>query len=112
MIEITVLDYLNEHLEVPAYAERPENPDESYVLVERTASSEKNHISGATIAIQCYARSLLGAAMLCEQVVSAMENITCLHEISRCEANSAYNFTDPTTKEYRYQAVFDLTYFK
>jgi hypothetical protein len=112
MIEATIIRYLNLHLDVPVYAERPEKPDDSYVLIERTASSKNNRIPSVTIAIQCYAPSLLSAAALCEQVTEAMENITDLPDVSRCSLNSAYNFTDTATKEYRYQAVFDLVYFE
>ena len=112
MIEATIIRYLNLHLDVPAYAERPEKPDDSYVLIERTASSKSNKIPSMTIAIQCYAPSLLGAATLCEQVIAAMDDITDLADISRCALNTAYNFTNTATKEYRYQAVFDLVYFE
>jgi hypothetical protein len=31
-------------------------------------------------------------------------------EVTKVTLNSNYNFTDTTTKEYRYQAVFDLYY--
>lgn len=112
MIETIILRYLEEKLDVPAYAERPEDPDDSYVLIERTASSMANQIPTATIAIQCYAKTLLAAAVLCEDVINSMANAIELPEISRCEINSAYNFTNTATKEYRYQAVFDLTYFE
>ena len=111
MIEVTTIRYLSTALEVPVYAERPENPDPSYVLIERTASSKHDQISTATLAVQCYAPSMLSAATLCEEVLRAMEDFDVLPEISSCDLNSAYNFSDPETREYRYQAVFDLVYY-
>ena len=39
-----------------------------------------------------------------------MRTIVNLPEIGRSQLNSDYNFTDTTTKGYRYQAVFDLIY--
>ena len=39
-----------------------------------------------------------------------MEGITSLPNISRCELNNSYNFTDTESKTYRYQAVFHLVY--
>lgn len=111
MIEVTAIQYLFQNLDVPVYAERPEDPDPSYVLVERTASSKHDQISTATLAVQCYAPSMLSAATLCEEVLRAMEDFDSLPEISSCDLNSAYNFSDPETREYRYQAVFDLVYY-
>jgi len=111
MIEVTAIQYLFQNLDVPVCAERPENPDPSYVLVERTASSKHDQISTATLAVQCYAPSLLSAATLCETVMRVMEDFDVLPEISSCDLNSAYNFSDPSTREYRYQAVFDLVYY-
>ena len=34
-----------------------------------------------------------------------------LSEITRVDLNSDYNFTDETTKQPRYQAVFDLVHY-
>jgi hypothetical protein len=46
-----------------------------------------------------------------EEVKAVMKNAITLDEISRVEVNSDYNFTDPTTKIYRYQAVFVVTHY-
>ena len=40
-----------------------------------------------------------------------MEDLADLDEVSACRLNSDYNFTDTTTKHYRYQAVFDLVFY-
>ena len=34
-----------------------------------------------------------------------------LNSISKIKLNSDYNFTDTETKEYRYQAVFDINHY-
>ncbi len=111
MIEKLVLDYLNSELKVPAYMEEPEHPGKSYVLLEKTGSGCTNHIRRATIAIQSYAESLYKAAALNETVKAVMEQIVELPDICRCALNSDYNFTDPETHRYRYQAVFDITHY-
>ena len=43
--------------------------------------------------------------------VETMLDIDELDSISKCELNSDYNFTDTQQKKYRYQAVFNLTYY-
>lgn len=110
MIEKTVLDYLNDSLSEPVFMERPENPVYPYVLVEITGAEETNHIRSAVIAVQSYAESMYEAALLNDRVLNAMSAIDELASVSKCSINSYYNFTNTTTKEYRYQAVFNLVY--
>lgn len=112
MIEEIIRNYLT-GAGVTAYMEIPEGGGTPpFVIIEKTGGGEENHIRSATIAIQSYADTLYGAAQLNEQVKALMDDITLLPQISACELNSDYNFTDTTKKEYRYQAVYDLVYFE
>ena len=110
MVEIIVMDYLNEVLEVPVYPEMPKNPPDRFVLVDKTGSSEENCIYSATFALQSYAKTLYEAAALNEVVKKAMDNIIKLDKISSSKLNTDYPFTDTEKKQYRYQAVYDLVY--
>lgn len=110
ILEEKIIRFLTAELDVPVYAERPETPDPSYVLIERTGESQTNWIRLATVAVQTYGKSMLAAAGLCESVIAAMRNLPTVVNISSCRLNSAYNFTDPETREYRYQAVFNIAY--
>jgi len=112
MIEKFLYDYLNRVLKVPAYMEEPENPPEKYVLIEKIGSSEDNYISSAVIAVQSYGISLYETALLNEDVKKAMRKSVQFPRISRCKLNSDYNHTDTETKRYRYQAVFDITFYE
>lgn len=112
MIEVTILNYLNENLEnITAYMERPTNPPKSYVLIEKTGGGEENHIHHSTIAVKSIAESLFKAALLNEEVKDLMSSAISLDDIAKVELNSDYNFTDTSTKQYRYQAVFDITHY-
>ena len=110
MIEKVILDYLKSALPVPVYMEVPEKPPASFVLVEKTSSGRENHINSAMIALQSYATSLYGAASLNEAVKTAMDNSITTKDISAAKLNSDYNYTDTATKQYRYQAVYDIFY--
>lgn len=111
MIEKVILDYLSSELSCPVYMEEPARKIASYVVIEKTGSRENNHIYTATFAIQSYGTSLYNAAVLNAAVKEAMDNIVTLGEVAACQLNSDYNFTDPETKRYRYQAVFDLIHY-
>lgn len=111
MIEKIILDYLSTELNpIPVKMERM-STNEPYVVLEKIGGGESNHIKSATIAIQSYGASLYGAAELNESVKSAMEGARALNEIASCKLNADYNFTDTTTKSYRYQAVYDLVFY-
>lgn len=110
IIEKVILNYLSNSIS-NVYVEEPKNPPTSYVLIDKTGSSRKNYINSSVIAIQSYAASKLKAAELNEAVKEAMYAITALNEICSCRLNSDYDYTDTTTKRYRYQAVFDIIHY-
>lgn len=110
MIEVTVLQYLANSLDVPCYMERPATEPESYVIISKTGSGRENRINKATFAIQSYAPSMYAAALLNEQVKIAMDAIIDTENVSKSALNSDYNYTNTTDKSYRYQAVYDLVY--
>lgn len=114
-IEYTVLNYLNDALSehnINAYLEEPYNPEDSYVLVEKTGSSENNRINLATFAIQSYGKSLQDAIDLNELVKEIMDAFPRSERyfVFSCTLNSDYNFTDTETQRYRYQAVFEISF--
>lgn len=110
MIEIVLLNYLKEVLSVDVFMEIPPDPPETYVRIEKTGSSEEGYIETATFALQSYADSMYEAALLNREVIDKMRKIITLDEVFKVKLNSDYNFTDPSTKKYRYQCIFDITY--
>lgn len=110
MIEQIIIDYLAQKTGLKTAAEVPKGEDE-YIVIERTGGGCENYISRATIAVKsCSKASLLRAVTINDMVLDAMCDLAALPEISRCKLNSTYNFTNPTTEIYRYQAVFDIVY--
>lgn len=112
MIELIVLNYLKSVLDVPVYMEEPEEPEGSYVVLEKTGSYTENHINTATIAVQSYGESLYQAASLNVTVKRALDNMIELDSVGSVQPNSDYNFTDPETKRYRYQCVYSIVYYE
>ena len=111
MIEIIIKKYLDGHLDVPSFFEREAKMPASFVIIEKTGSSERNHSGSATFAFQSYAPSMQKAAELNVKVKQAVKGLIELDSISGVHLNSDYNFTDTETKQYRYQAVFDINYY-
>lgn len=111
MIELVIKKYLDNHLPVPSFLERPEEPPDRFVLFEKTGSAKSNYIPSSTFAFQSYAKSMYEAAKLNEEVKEVIEEMITLDEISSVKLNSDYNYTDTTTKEYRYQAVYDIKHY-
>ena len=116
MIEKTIRDYLSEELNVPVLLEKPKNPNPSsspkkFVVIEKTGSSLMNHLYTSMVAVQSYAASMYDAAELNYEVINAMMDLVTINEVSKVVLNSDYNFTDTSTKQPRYQAVFDITHY-
>jgi len=111
MIEVEMKQFLDGHLSVPSYFERPKDPPKRYVLFEKTGSSKRNYLPESTFAFQSYAESMYEAAKLNEEVKEAVEDLIILDKISKIKLNSDYNYTDTEAKSYRYQAVFDIKHY-
>lgn len=110
MIETIILNYLKLKMNLEVQMEDEKKHGE-YILIEKTGGGEENHIKKAVIAIQSFADSLYRAAEINEEVKKAMKEIVELEDISKCDLNTDYNYTDVARKKYRYQAVFDITHY-
>lgn len=111
MLEEILINYLSEELNIPVYAEIPADAPERFIVIQRTAGGKTDHVDNATIAVQSYAGSLYEAAELNEDVKAVMLYTMDIDAIPACHLNSDYNFTDTATKRYRYQAVYNITYY-
>lgn len=113
MIEKVILDYMHSR-GFRAYMEIPKDtPSHLYpfLVIEKTGASRQNRITTSTLAFQSYAESLYEAAAFNEQVKAAVEDSVMCREITRAAFQNDYNFTDTTTKRYRYQAVYDISHY-
>ena len=109
MIEEIVFNYLKNKLNVPVTFENINEVE--YVLIGKIGSSRFDFTNTATFFIQSYSSSKYKASLLNEKVKDAMYDLIELDEITSLHLNSDYDYTDTTTKKYRYQAVFDIGYF-
>lgn len=114
MIETTLISYLegknfsNVNVEVPA------SMPASFIVIDRTAHSKtETGLETAVIAFQAYATTQYAAAALSASIVDAIlampETET---NIFQAELNSEYPWPDQANKRYRYQAIFEFTYFE
>lgn len=111
MIELVVLNYLKTKLDIPVVMEHQPNLPKRYILIEKTSSKRDNLLNSSVIAIQSYAESLYEAAILNEKIKEIIDQLGYIDEVSGVRLNSDYNFTDSETKQYRYQAVFDIKHY-
>ena len=115
MIEITIKQFLESKLSVPVLLEQPKDKASQFVVIERTGGAQKNKIPSAIFTIQSYGKTMQDAAELNELVKNWMldgnEGLVTENEVVSVNLNSDYNFTDTTTKQYRYQAVYDIVHY-
>jgi hypothetical protein len=112
MIEEILRNYLGDSLSAPVYLEIPKDYPSRFYVIEKTGGAQVNHIKSATVAIKSYGESMYDAANMNEELKDAMlYGLAELAQIASVRLNSDYNFTDTTTKQYRYQAVFDIRHY-
>ncbi len=114
MIETKLMNYLSTELEVDVFVENPTPPpEEEYIVIEKTGSSERNFITTATIAVQSICKgSMIKAAKLNERVKEKMRSFVEERGITNVRLDTDYNFTKTASKQYRYQAVYNITYYQ
>ena len=113
MVELTVFEWLKKKLPgIKVYIEEPKNAGDKFVLVEKTGGTESVGLNTATFAVQTYGKTRYEAAELNEKVKEAMYKMAGPDSVAtKVELNSDYNFPDLTTKRYRFQSVYDITYY-
>lgn len=111
-IEKIIIDYLREELQTDkVYGEMPDSPAGEFFVVDKTGSSTTDHICTSTVAIQSYGDTKAKAVESNETLKRAMEGIIALDQIGGCYLNTDYNFTNIARKQYRYQAVYQITHY-
>lgn len=111
MIEQTVIDYLSGVLDVPIGAQVPPGPPVSYCTVEKRGSGESDKLLAALIAVVSKAPSKWEAMSLSKQVRAAMKAFRDTEtNVFSARYTTEYDSTNEKTKEYRYTAVFRVTY--
>lgn len=111
MIETLVIEFLTALLDVPAFAEVPPAPPDTFVVVDKTGSGRENFILSATFAVQSYAPTKYAAAALNERVKAAMDRLVERDEVISSRLNSDYPYPDTAQKRCRYQAVYDVRHY-
>ena len=115
MIEIIVKEFLESKLSVPVLMEIPKSPASQLVVIEKTGGTQENFINSSIMTIQSYGPTLQKAAELNEDVkrwmLDGLDGLITENEIAKVSLNGDYNYTDTTSKKYRYQAVFDIVHY-
>ena len=111
MILQKIIETLQAGLGCYVGVQSPETGDR-FVLIDQTGSQRRNHLNTVTVAIQSYGPTLADALSINASVEQVMMNRLLADDlIAAVKFNTDYNFTNPETKEYRWQAVYDITYY-
>lgn len=111
LLEVRLREHLEKALGLPVLFERPAVLPASFVLAERLGGGEETGLYTARMALQSYAGSLFDAMLLNERVKQAMTGFAAREDVCRVGLEGDYNFTDPETKRYRYQAVYEIVFY-
>lgn len=106
-----LIGYLSEQLEGVFVGVEAPKQITNYVLIDQTGSNTRNHITTTTIAVQSYGASLNNAILLNGEVKSLMAGFVAESEVASVRLETDYNFTNTETKQYRWQAVYQITHY-
>lgn len=117
MIEVTLLNYLKNALNVPVFMEMPSNPeqlaDTGFVLFEVSSWNRRDNLCHGIVSLQVYAKSKYEASVLNESVISVMDSARDnLNDLSQSALNTAGPSSDTSIKLPCYRATYDITFYK
>ena len=111
-IEAIVIDYLQDKLQTDnVYGEIPDSPTGEFFFFFLTGSTTTDHTCTSTVAVQSYGDTKAEAAESNERMKRAMEEIVELDQVGGCHLDTDYNYTNIARKQYRYQAVYQITHY-
>lgn len=112
MIEEIILKYIKSKLNIPAFLVAPSDKPSKYITIRKSASSGDRFIENAMIIFYCISQeSLFEASQINSELKKALYDMPYeVNNVSGVYINSDGNFTDTTTKEYRYQAIYEVIY--
>ena len=113
MIENILIKKLDKAVgNIRAYGEVPKDKPSEYILVEKTGGALENQIWKSIIAIKSIsAKSKYRASFINDEVIKFLLTYQDA-DIASCALNTSYEYTNTSTKEYRYQAVFQITHYQ
>lgn len=110
LIEITIRNYLLEKIpNVPIEVTEPTDEDK-YIVFRIVDRGKQDLINGATVEFYSYGPSKLEAAMLDEELRTAMEEIVELDSIFSSKLGGGNDDYNDVLDKYRYRSYFNLTY--
>lgn len=110
LIEKTIRDYLLEKIaNVPIEVEEPTDKDK-YVVFRVVERGKDDLINEVTVEFFSYGKSKLEAAMLDEEVRTAMENMAELDSIFSSKLGGGNDSYNTDLKKYRYRSYFNIYY--
>ena len=111
MIETVILNFVSAALDVPVRMEIPEDRPSRFVVLKRSGRGRESGLYAANLIAESHAQTLAQAAELNEQVKAVLDELETLDEISSAELATDYPVTDTGTKQYRYQAVYEIYHY-
>lgn len=111
MIEKVILDFVADALDVPVRMEIPADRPPRLVVLKRSGRGRENGLYAANLIAESHAESLVQAAELNEQVKAVLDGLDTLDQISSAELATDYPVTDTGSKQYRYQAVYEIYHY-
>lgn len=111
MIELALMEFLEQRLNIPVRLEYPEDPPERFVVLKKESNPRENLLDSAMIVADSYGSSLLEAAQLNEEVKAAMDDLITLPTVCSSTRAGDYPAFDTKNKKHRYQAVQNITHY-
>ena len=112
MVDVDILNRLNALLSLNVYMEKPKDAPEEFYVIQFVKGGNQHGLAEMSIIAQSYGKTMYRACDMNKDMEAALESLISEEYIRDISRNGSYPYNKPDTKQYRYQCLFDVSYYE
>lgn len=112
MVDVEILNRLNALLSLDVYMEKPDDAPEEFYVIQFVKGGNQHGLAEMSIIAQSYGNTMYRACDMNKDMEAALESLISEDYIRDISRNGSYPYNKTDIKQYRYQCLFDVSYYE
>lgn len=112
MVDVEILNRLKALLSLNVYMEVPDDAPEEFYVIQFVKGECRHGLAEMSIIAQSYGNTMYRACDMNKDMEAALESLITEDYIRDISRNGSYPYNKTDIKQYRYQCLFDVSYYE
>jgi len=112
MVDVDILNKLKTLLSLNVYMEVPDDAPEEFYVIQFVKGECRHGLAEMSIIVQSYGNTMYRACTMSKDMEDALESLISEDYIRDISRNGSYPYNKPDIKQYRWQCLFDVSYYE